>query len=128
DTDEGRDLFVPWPRCALQLLAHIAPCAALAATSVRYVLPSKSMRAQASYARSRASRRVAPSAVTVRTLPPAVTTLSSRATVPEWNTSILSIRPAASRPEISRPVSYGPGYPSEASTTPTHASGVQVSS
>ena len=70
-------------RAFLSHYSHeLRPLRARCPMSVRFCLPSNWMRSQALYARSRASWKVAPMAVTLSTRPPAVTSWPSRMAVP----------------------------------------------
>src|SRR3954447_18841779 len=86
--------------------ASQAPDAAFAAMSVRCWEPSSRIRATARYARSRASVRFLPDAVTDRTRPPALTTASPSRLVPACRTYACGASSAAtsSRPVIGSPV------------------------
>ena len=65
-----------------------------------------------------------PSAVTLRTRPPAVTTSPPRSAVPAWVTSTSS--GTRSSPWMTSPDDEDTGYPREASTTVTAARGVPL--
>src|SRR5439155_27197745 len=72
------------------------------AMSVRNCFPLKSIASTTSYARDRACARSAPSALTARTRPPAVTSLR-RFFVPAWKTSTSGIDPTSPTPVLSFP-------------------------
>ena len=69
------------PGCSLM---RAAACSAMSRRSWR---PSNSIMSAAAYAASRAAPTSGPSAVTLRTRPPAVTTSPSASAVPAWVTS-----------------------------------------
>ena len=94
--------------------------------SRRICLPSKWIMSAAAYAASRADAASAPSAVTLSTLPPAVTIAPSAfRAVPAWVTCAWA--PAASRPVMTSPCDEVAGYPALASTTLTAISGAHSS-
>ena len=73
---------------------------------------------------------VGPRAVTPSTLPPAVTNVPSGApvasAVPAWKTVTPSTAAASPKPVMTSPVRGASGYPSDASTTQTAASGANL--
>eukprot|EP00982_Pelagococcus_subviridis_P002742 21121-Pelagococcus_subviridis.AAC.11 len=80
--------------------------------------PGHTIASTPSYARFAASAMSSPTATTPSTLPPALTiSPSAFEAVPAWNTFTPGSASASSRPSMTSPLAYDPGYPFAATTT-----------